>query len=67
MKLPGAFTKDDIINVVIETPARSRNKYTYDPETEFFELRKVLPQGTAFPLSSLIASMPWTHSFHSDK
>jgi len=37
------------LNVVIETPKGSRNKFAYDPETKLFELRKVLPRGAAFP------------------
>jgi inorganic pyrophosphatase len=41
--------KDDVFNVVIETPRSSRNKYAFDPETELFELKKVLPMGMTFP------------------
>lgn len=52
MKLPSAFTNDDEqhVNVVIETPKGSRNKYAFDPETELFKLKHILPAGTAFPL-----------------
>jgi len=38
-----------IIQVVIETPKGSRNKYAFDPEQKVFELKKVLPAGMAFP------------------
>src|SRR5256714_14427182 len=37
------------IQVVIETPKGSRNKYAFDPEQKVFELKKVLPAGMAFP------------------
>src|ERR1700720_4908251 len=39
----------DIIQVIIETPKGSRNKYAFDPEQKVFELKKVLPAGMAFP------------------
>ena len=38
-----------IIQVIIETPKGSRNKYAFDPEQKVFELKKVLPAGMAFP------------------
>ena len=38
-----------IIQVVIETPKGSRNKYAFDEEQRVFELKKVLPAGMAFP------------------
>src|ERR1700732_3498166 len=42
--------KDDaIIQVVIETPQGSRNKYAFDPDERIFGLKKVLPAGMAFP------------------
>jgi inorganic pyrophosphatase len=37
------------IRVVIETPKGSRNKYKYNPECDCLELKKVLPEGMAFP------------------
>src|SRR5271154_6231370 len=37
------------IKVVIETPARSRNKYAFDPDDRTFTLKKVLPAGMTFP------------------
>jgi inorganic pyrophosphatase len=40
---------EDIIQVVIETPKGSRNKYALDVEQKVFELTKVLPAGMAFP------------------
>lgn len=40
---------DAIVQVVIETPKGSRNKYAFDPEQRVFELKKVLPAGMTFP------------------
>jgi inorganic pyrophosphatase len=39
----------DIIQVIIETPKGSRNKYAFDPEQKVYELKRVLPAGMAFP------------------
>jgi inorganic pyrophosphatase len=51
MVLPETFSKNkNSIYAVIETPHGSRNKYTYNEENDFFELTKVLPSGTSFPL-----------------
>src|SRR6267154_339789 len=49
-RLPSTDHDDPaIIQVVIETPKGSRNKYAFDPEQKVFELKKVLPAGMAFP------------------
>jgi inorganic pyrophosphatase len=37
------------LNVVIETPKGSRNKFDYDPDKELFKLGGVLPAGAVFP------------------
>jgi inorganic pyrophosphatase len=37
------------IQVIIETPKGSRNKYSFDPDQKVFQLKKVLPAGMAFP------------------
>lgn len=47
-KLP-SFAEDGSLNVVIETPRNSRNKYAFDPESGLFLLRKVMPVGMSFP------------------
>ena len=39
----------DAIQVIIETPKGSRNKYAFDREQKVFELKKVLPAGMTFP------------------
>src|SRR3954464_4912944 len=41
--------QDGILQVVIETPKGSRNKFAFDPEQRVFTLRKVLPAGMTFP------------------
>jgi inorganic pyrophosphatase len=51
MKLPKTFTgKKEHINVIIETPKDSRNKYTFDPDTQLFKLSKAFPVGMFFPV-----------------
>src|SRR6202035_5513195 len=40
---------DAVIQVVIETPKGSRNKYAFDSEEKVFRLKKVLPAGMTFP------------------
>jgi inorganic pyrophosphatase len=41
--------KSNLIQVVIETPKGSRNKYSFDVDQKIFELKKVLPTGMDFP------------------
>jgi inorganic pyrophosphatase len=49
MKFPKAYTKDNYINVIIETPYKSRNKFAYDEKTGLFKFKKLLPDGMSFP------------------
>ncbi len=44
-----AFHDDKELNVVIETPKGSRNKYDYDERLGLFKLGGVLPSGASFP------------------
>ena len=37
------------IDIVVETPRGSAQKYNYDPESKFFRLKKILPAGMVFP------------------
>lgn len=41
--------KDGLVQVIIETPAGSRNKFAFDPDQGIFTLKKVLPAGMTFP------------------
>jgi len=48
--LPVRLEEDpDLIQVVVETPKGSRNKYAFDPAAHLFRLKTVLPSGMAFP------------------
>src|ERR1700723_1670518 len=38
-----------LLQVIIETPAGSRNKFAFDPNQKIFTLKKVLPAGMTFP------------------
>jgi inorganic pyrophosphatase len=48
-KLKPIDKKDGLLQVIIETPAGSRNKFAYDPDQGIFALKKVLPAGMVFP------------------
>jgi inorganic pyrophosphatase len=37
------------LQIIVETPAGSRNKYAFDPKTSRIKLSKVLPEGMIFP------------------
>src|SRR5947209_9243303 len=41
--------EDGQVQVVIETPKGSHNKYAFDPDRRSFTLKKVLPEGMVFP------------------
>ncbi|WP_109487654.1 inorganic diphosphatase [Occallatibacter savannae] len=40
---------EGLIQVIIETPKGSRNKFAYDEEQSIFTVKKVLPAGMSFP------------------
>ena len=48
-KLKPVDKKTGFVQVIIETPAGSRNKFAYDPDQGIFALKKVLPAGMVFP------------------
>jgi inorganic pyrophosphatase len=65
MKLPQPFIKGtDLLNVIIETPKGSKNKYAIDLETRFFHLKKSLPAGMVFPFD--FGFIPYTHAEDGD-
>ena len=41
--------QDGLIQVIIETPKGSRNKFAYDAKQNIFVVKKVLPAGMTFP------------------
>jgi inorganic pyrophosphatase len=43
------FSDDGELNVIVETPKGSRNKYNYDEKTGLFRLGGVLTSGASFP------------------
>src|SRR5215831_20910463 len=45
----GATGEPTILDVIIETPKGSRNKFKYDSTSRMFRLSKVLPEGMVFP------------------
>ena len=49
-RMPTFVENSELINVIIETPKGSRNKYAYEPNTGLFTVDKVLPVGCTFPL-----------------
>lgn len=48
-ELPPFDRKSGHVNVIIETPKGSRNKYAFDFESKAFKLKTVLPHGSVFP------------------
>lgn len=48
-KLKPLAKDDGVVQVIIETPANSRNKFALDPDQGIFALKKVLPAGMVFP------------------
>jgi inorganic pyrophosphatase len=43
------YNSDKVLQVVIETPKNSRNKYAFDHDRHVIALRKILPAGMIFP------------------
>ena len=48
-KLKAPKNGDETVQVVIETPKGSHNKFAFDEEQRIFMLKKVLPAGMTFP------------------
>jgi inorganic pyrophosphatase len=48
-KLKPVDKKDGMLQVIVETPKGSHNKFSFDPDQEIFSLKKVLPAGMVFP------------------
>ena len=41
--------QDGLLQVIIETPKGSRNKFAFDPDQKIFAVKTVLPAGMSFP------------------
>lgn len=48
-KLPAFDRASGDLNVIIDTPKGSRNKFSWDEKRELFELTGMLPTGAVFP------------------
>src|SRR4051812_42085583 len=48
-RMEATDTGFELINVIIDTPRFSRNKYKFDDLRQVFMLNRVLPLGTSFP------------------
>jgi inorganic pyrophosphatase len=48
-RLPARDSETGLINVVVDTPKRSRNKYKHDEKYDLWRLSKLLPLGASFP------------------
>lgn len=53
-RLEAYDTETGELNVIVETPKGSRNKYSYDEEHGLFVLKFVLPAGASFPYDSTL-------------
>jgi len=49
VKMKALGDDDETVNVIVETPMGSRNKFKYDEDNGIYTLAKVLPQGMTFP------------------
>jgi inorganic pyrophosphatase len=50
VRLDPVESENAIIQVIVETPKGSRNKFAFDPQQKIFVLRRILPVGMVFPL-----------------
>jgi len=64
MQLSTRDPESDLVRVVIDTPAGSRNKYKFDPELGLFKISRILPVGMSFPFD--FGSIPRTKAEDGD-
>jgi inorganic pyrophosphatase len=62
--LPPRDTSTGLVNVVIDTPRGSRNKFKFDEKLGCFKLGRILPAGFAFPYD--FGSIPQTRAEDGD-
>jgi inorganic pyrophosphatase len=62
--LPPRDTGSGLVNVVIDTPRGSRNKFKFDEKLGCFRLARVLPAGHSFPYD--FGSIPQTRAEDGD-
>jgi len=63
-KLPPQPDGEGHVNVVVDTPAGSANKYKLDPELGLFRVSRVMPRGLTFPHD--FGSIPGTRAADGD-
>jgi inorganic pyrophosphatase len=63
-EIPPGDDESGLVNVVIDTPRGSRNKYKVDEELGLFKLSRILPEGHYFPFD--FGSIPGTRSEDGD-
>jgi inorganic pyrophosphatase len=64
MEQPARDPVSGLVQVVIDTPKGSRNKYKFDEESGFFRLSRILPAGMSFPYD--FGSIPRTRAEDGD-
>lgn len=62
--IPPRDPRTKLVNVVIDTPRGSRNKFKFDEELGCFKLSRILPAGHVFPYD--FGSIPGTHGEDGD-
>jgi inorganic pyrophosphatase len=62
--LPPRDAKTGLVNVVVDTPRGSRNKYKIDEELGVLKLSRILPAGHSFPFD--FGSIPGTRAEDGD-
>ncbi len=64
MSALGPWARHELIHVIIDTPAGSRNKFKFDSESGLFKLSRILPKGHHFPCE--FGSIPGTRGEDGD-
>jgi inorganic pyrophosphatase len=57
-------TESGLVNIIVDTPKGSRNKFKYDEKTRCFRLSRILPIGASFPFD--FGSIPMTSAEDGD-
>lgn len=64
LDIPPRDEKTGLVNVVVDTPGGSRNKYKIDEKLEVLKLSRILPEGHSFPFD--FGSIPRTRAEDGD-
>lgn len=64
LEIPPRDPQSGLVNVVIDTPRGSRNKYKIDEKLGVFKLSRILPAGHSFPFD--FGSIPGTREADGD-